>query len=478
MSVFSRHQKRAVKVTLRLLFAASLAIFSGCVLLEPTESGVSQTRRAARERPADQRLPHPLPGPLTLETALRIALEHNPDLRAFHWEDAAAQARAEMAASSRWPSLHAIAGYSQLLNAQFLIPPTSNLQPRVFTDNLVAADLVMQVPLFTGGRITNEIRAADLLHEAAGQRLARSREQLTFNVTSLFYAILAQRHVIESLQFSREALDEHLKRVNDLLAAQRAADVDRLRTEVRLADLKQQLVREQNRLAIHRIALGTLLGLDETNEPLAVVGTLDFDAAATPPPLTESLAAAYEFRNDYLAALAALEAQAREVDVARAAHWPTVALLGSYGGRWAIDPAEQPAGTSRADDIGMVGVAVNVPIFEGGRISARTREETAQLHVARERLRQLELAVRLDVESALLNVTSSRERVLATEKAVEQAKESLRIERDKYDAGKGSITDVLDAQSALLDSQTNYYRALAENRTALAQLDLALGGRT
>jgi len=45
----------------------------------------------------------------------------------------------------------------------------------------------------------------------------------------------------------------------------------------------------------------------------------------------------------------------------------------------------------------------------------------------------------------------------------------------KYDQGKGSITDVLDAQSAMLDSQTNYYRALADYNTALAQMDLATG---
>jgi outer membrane protein TolC len=80
------------------------------------------------------------------------------------------------------------------------------------------------------------------------------------------------------------------------------------------------------------------------------------------------------------------------------------------------------------------------------------------------------------VETALLNVNSSRERVLATEKAIEQAQESLRIEREKYDLGKGAIVDVLDAQSALLDSQTNYYRALADYDTAWAQLRLAVGG--
>jgi len=58
-----------------------------------------------------------------------------------------------------------------------------------------------------------------------------------------------------------------------------------------------------------------------------------------------------------------------------------------------------------------------------------------------------------------------------------QAEESLQIEREKYDLGKKSITNVLDARSALVDSQTNYYRALADYNTALAQFRLAVGER-
>jgi outer membrane protein TolC len=81
----------------------------------------------------------------------------------------------------------------------------------------------------------------------------------------------------------------------------------------------------------------------------------------------------------------------------------------------------------------------------------------------------------LDVETALLNIHSSQERIEAIQKAVEQGQESLRIERQKYELGKGAIVDVLDAQSALLESQTSYFRALADFHTALAQLRLATG---
>ena len=123
----------------------------------------------------------------------------------------------------------------------------------------------------------------------------------------------------------------------------------------------------------------------------------------------------------------------------------------------------------------MVGVAVDIPLFEGGQIGARVRQEQAKLSAARHRLSELKLQIRLDVETAILNARSANERIQATKTAIASADESLRIEREKYDVGKGSITDVLDAQSALLDSQTNYYRAVADYNTALAQVHLAVG---
>lgn len=61
------------------------------------------------------------------------------------------------------------------------------------------------------------------------------------------------------------------------------------------------------------------------------------------------------------------------------------------------------------------------------------------------------------------------------EASILEGKESLQIETEKYDMGRASITDVLDAQSALLEAQTQYYRALAGYNTAIAQYRLAVG---
>ena len=304
-------------------------------------------------------------------------------------------------------------------------------------------------------------------------RLGRIRH-MPVTTKGKLVGILSQREVIQSLEFSKKTLQEHIKRVQDLIAAQKAAKVDQLRTEVRVADLEQRLVRERNVQAIQERVLTNLLGLDRPEKPVDPAGDLSL-AKATIPETAQALRQAFDGRSDYLAARAALEAQAKAVDAARAAHWPTIALQGAYGGRWAAGTTDRPSGTDSSDDVGRVGVVVDIPIFEGGRIEARVRQERARLLAAQERLRRLELQVQLDVETAVLNIGSSAQRVEATEKAIEQAKESLRIEREKYDLGKGAIVDVLDAQSALLDSQTNYYRALADYNVALAQLKLAIG---
>jgi outer membrane protein TolC len=415
-------------------------------------------------------------GPLTLNEAILIALANNPELLATEREVDAAAAQRDVVAGQRLPSLRVTGGYNYYLDSQRLISARENGEPGLFSRNIFASDIVVSLPLFTGGRITSEVKAAELLQKAAEHRLSRTREEMVFNVSSVFYSILAQRRVIESLEFSKKALQEHLKQVKDLLAAQKAAKVDQLRTEVRLADVEQRLVRERNVLAIQARVLTNLLGIESPEKPVEPAGELAF-TQATIPETDSALRQAFVRRADYLAARAALEAQAKSVDGARAAQWPIFSLQGAYGGRWATDPTEQQAGSSTSGDVGRVGVVVDIPIFEGGRVNARIRQEKARLLAAQERLRRLQLQIHLDIETAVLNISSSTQRVKAIEKAVEQAKESLRIEREKYDLGKGAIVDVLDAQSAVLESQTNYYRALADLNIAIAQMKLATGER-
>jgi outer membrane protein TolC len=416
-------------------------------------------------------------GPLTLREAVEVALANNPEVVARGWDTTAAEARRDQAFGERLPRLSAVGGYTHSLDRQRLIAASRDGEPGLFGRDIVSGDLVLSVPLFTGGRLVSQVKATDLFQQAASHRLARSREELIFNVTGIFYSILSQRYVIESLEFSRKTLAEHLQRINALIEAQKAARVDRMRTDVRLADIEQQLVREKNLLTIQHRVLISLLGLADQVEEISPHGELEPQEMAfvnsLVPDLTTALAKAWKGRGDYLAARSSLEAQAGIVDIAKAGHWPTVALQGAYGGRLAAG-STTGAGEEQGD-VGRVGLVLEVPIYEGDQVNAGIREQRANLAAAQERLRTLDLQIRLEVETALLSVESSRERAAAIRKSIGQAKESLRIEQQKYNLGKGAIVDVLDAQAALLVSETTYYRILAEFHTALAQLRLAMG---
>jgi outer membrane protein len=468
-------------------------ILPGCAVVYPTDpyapvpttkaSGIRITT-PSQSSPEKETAPE---GNLTLERSTEIALANNPEVAATSWDVSAAGAREDQAKAARWGTLTYEGSYTKYLNSRPIFDVRYNGERRIFSKQQSRGEVLLKLPLFTGGRIINDIKAAELLRLAEEKRLSRTRDELIFNVSSTFYGMLSQEKVIDSVRFSLEAMQEQRRKMAQMVEVAKAAKVDLLRTEVRVADLEQSLERETNVLEIQKRLLATLLGLDE-KVTLKIEGKLAFEKKAFSSKQLVPLA--LKRRPDFAAAKERLASQARKVDVARAGHAPNVNLVGSYGYRGSgvegvFDdralpvPGKQPNGQNRGpwyDDDGLVGVTLTLPLFEGGRITAKVREELSALAAAQERLRKLNLQVCQDVETAILDVDSSSERVKATEKALEQARESLRIESLKYSLGAGTITDVLDAQSALLQTETTYYRTLSDFRTAIARLKLAVGG--
>lgn len=409
--------------------------------------------------------PQVVVGGLTLAQCVELALQNNPNLAAGQWDVQTAEARRDVAGAGRWPTFSFEGGYQNYNDPQRLIAARFNGEAGVFDTTLLRNDLVVRYPLYTGGRISSELAGAEALVQAEAGHLARTREELSYNVTRTVYGLLAQDRVLASLDFSRRALGEQKKRIQSLLEVQKAAKVDLLRIEVRLADLEQTRLREYNNLAILKRQLTNLIGVDLPSDRLGVAETLS--VGEMPTPGADLYEQALAQRPDYHAAKARLEAQRQRIVGARAARLPAVNLVGSVG--------ERRLGTGEHDNTRVIGLTVSMLLLDGGRVNARTREEVTALEAQRERLRSLEQLIRLEVESALLDLQASRARIAALEKSMEQGAESLRIERLKYDLGKGSITDVLDAQAALLLVETTHARAIADALIAGARLNFATG---
>jgi len=411
----------------------------------------------------------------TLNRCIEIALDKNPEIAAAKWDIAAADARYDNTLSAFWPQISAEGGYQRYVDEQRLIAARYNGEPGVFDNDVLRGDLMAKINLYAGGRITSEASTAGKLSAAEKKKFIRTRDELIYTVTGVYFSILGQQKIIESLKFSHGALDRNRERVAQLYEAQKVAKVDLLRTEVRLSDVNQTILKEENTLAIQKRLLFNLMGYDAVSENVRLE-----DKASLPSEtvfdMGRLIETALKNRPDYQAAKDRLEAQALRVSAAKAGHLPSINLVGTYGVRNAPSPGDVGKNTQSTEDIGSVGVVLSVPLFEGGRVSAKVREETALLAATQDRLRKLELQIRQETEAAALDVLSNTARFKATEKSIEQAKESLRIESLKYELGKGSITDLFDAQSALLQAETSNCRTCIDYHISIARLKLATGG--
>lgn len=410
---------------------------------------------------------------LTLQQCIALGIKNNPEIRAVEGDVAAAEARLSGSTAALLPKVSAVGGITHYKDDVRLFQGTYNGEPALYTDEVLSGDLVLSMPLFAGGRLYNQMRASELLQFSAKNKQAFSLEELEFNITSLYLNIIAQKRVIESLDRSHASLTAQTKQIQDKINVQKAAKVELLRAEVRVADVQQRRIAENNAYVTARLSLINLMGVDIPENMLVLAEKLQAPenvADTKIPPIAEVLLK----RQDYQAAVKALAAQEKMVSSASGAHWPQVSLKGSYGHKRAVGSYEATKAPSEGE-IGNIGVMVEIPLFDGGAISARVREEKAKQSAAQQRLIKLEKQIELEVQTAALSIQSSLSRIEAARTGQEQATESYRIESMKYELGKGTILDTLDAESSLLQADVTYYRALADYYTAKAKLRLATG---
>ncbi|MBN1105946.1 MAG: TolC family protein, partial [Deltaproteobacteria bacterium] len=390
----------------RKLFVVLLGVVAAFCLTSPNAQ--------AREAQKGLTIPGVSDGErLTLERCIDIALEQNPEIAAGEWDISAAESRLNVANAAFWPWLRVDGSFLHDVNDQRLIPARYNGEPGTFDDQILRSSVGAKMVLYSGGRISSEAGAAEKLSEAEKKKFIRTREELVYAVSASYYAILGQQKIIDSLEFSRQALEQHMKRVLELYEARKAARVDILRTEVRLTNLAQNILKQKNVLAVRERIVFSLMGFEEAPVNIQFDEKLAF--AVSPVDTDHLVETALQRRPDYQAAVHRMEAQSFRVKAARAGYLPDISLVGAYGVKSAPSPEDRGRGAESTVDAGSVGIVLTIPLFEGGRVSAKVSQETATLEAVRERLRKLEIQIRQETETAVLDLHSDMARVNATQ---------------------------------------------------------------
>ncbi len=409
---------------------------------------------------------------LTLEECIRLALSQNPYHLAAEERVETARAQVREAAAGFLPSLNAQGLHTldeKLFELEFPDPITGQSQ-RISVDFTrdYQFSLSLSLPLYTSGRLTSGFKQAKYnLH--SNEEAARQSEHLTiFNAKAAFYGYLLTRDFVKVAEESVELAEKLFKNIESLYQVGMASRFDLLRSEVRVANLKPQLIKARNNLRIAELNLKTLLGLD-LSLPVEIKGKLTYELFE--PDLETSIAKALSNRPELNQMEFQKKMAGEMLKLARASNLPSLAISGTYN-YWA-DQFNFRDETWQ--NYYSVNIALTLPIFNGFTTSARVAQSKAMLRELEFTSKGFVDMVKFEVREALLRLNEAKESLLSQEKNVEQAEESVRIAELNFAEGLVTTLDVGTAQAALTQAKVNYTQALYDYVMSLAQLDKAMG---
>ena len=129
------------------------------------------------------------------------------------------------------------------------------------------------------------------------------------------------------------------------------------------------------------------------------------------------------------------------------------------------------------NDSWSIGLSVNWKVLDGGRSNAAAAQTVAQAEALRAQLADLEARVRLDVTTRRLELDSAKAGQAVAQRAIEAARDAVRVSRDRYQEGVLTSSELLDAETRLLRAELEATQAGAQIQVALANLQRAVGGR-
>ena len=311
-------------------------------------------------------------------------------------------------------------------------------------------------PIFTGFALLNQYKIASLGLDIAEYSEKITRQDVILDAKNAYYSVLKTQKLVDVARDTVRQIAAQKDVAENMYQVGMSPLNDLLQSQVQLANAKQRLITAQNTMEIAKSQFNTLLRRP-VNAPVIITDILDY----TP----------FEYDIDYCLAQAEanrLEIQVADLEVQIAQkdyklsqkdYYPSVNLTGTLthrGTDWDVDGGEG-IGDDRFWDIR---ATATWNFWEWGRTTYGVREKLSRLSQAKSRKEELLDNIDLGVNEAYLRTIESEQNIITIEKAIEQARENLRITEERFKEQVSTQTDVLVAQTLETDTMTNYYNAL------------------
>ncbi len=409
----------------------------------------------------------------TVSECIRIALTNNPSLRMAESDVQFARENVKQARASEFISFDFSGSYRRQSTVPEMQFPAISLpfgtQPvslfpggKIKLGVLDSYDFRINAsqPIFAGFRLSNQRRAAEAGVDGIVQEMRQKRSELVYKVQVAYANVLKAQKFIQIANTTRDQVQTHLRDVENYVEQGMARKDELLRVKVKLSEAELTVLQAQNAFDLAFAALESLLGeklpANSTFEETKAAGMSSLD-------IETSYQQALAHRAEVQSIRYTKEAAMIGKKIAKGSWLPSLAVFGSYGyGKPGLNFIK-----NEWMNYWIVGAGVEWNLWNWGKSRSQVQQAELKSKNMTEAERQLQLAIRLDVTQACLQIDEAAKRFKMTTELEQQAAETYQMVENSYKQGQVTNSEYLDAQLDLTRAQLQ--KAQAEIDYALAE---------
>ena len=415
---------------------------------------------------------------LHLSTAMATAREQAQEVLAAEARVTAGQARFRQARGYRAPQISFQEMWIRTNNPAEVFAFQLNQGQFSFSDFVVSdpnnpdylnnatSRFLLTMPLYTGGELTGRVDQARLAAQAAEIEAAWVENSAALAAAEAYIRLSQARENVALLDHVLETVEAHVQLAQAYVDQGMLVRSELLRAEVERSRIEDLLIEARGQARVAQSNLSFRLGADPAKE-------WDLQPLHDPEPLAEELQewlSTAENRADLVAAQHMLQAAELEIKVKRSGLLPKIGVAARY------DMYSDQIFSSDNDSAAVMAM-LSVDLFSGNRHRSAKAAAEADYLAGQQQIAQFTEGIRLEVRDAYERAITARERFLTAQAAQQAAVEVERITEERFKQGVVKMIELVDATTALQETQTRELVARAEAHLTSIALAAKAGRR-
>lgn len=401
-----------------------------------------------------------------LEKYRSMAVEYSHDLKAAEKNLSASIELEKAARADLKPKLSGDASFQYTgnpLELSLRLPGMEKAVELQGRDTKYGASLTLMQPLYTGGRLLENIRMAQHQHSLATHQQEQLLSDVCFQTDIQYWNTVARKEIAGIVTDYRNSIASLVQTIRERVEVSLVNPQELLMAEVKLNDADFQLLQARKELETGVMAFNSLIGLpleeatpmDSLVPPVSLPDSARLSSALTRPEI--------KMAHDRIR----MAESSLKLNDSKYKPQLYIGVDGSYS---------SPGYDLRADldPNYAVYATVSVPLFEWGKRRNEKRANRQKIGMAKDNLNEIQDKVNLEIQTARLSLSQAMEQVELSRQSLEKAHENERQAMERYNEGEISIVEVIEAQAYRQNAEINHVQAKTAAQGQYSALTKAL----